>query len=347
MRISRTQLAAAAAGIGAGALAALSLHRTMDLRGRVVLITGGSRGLGLVLARRFAAEGARLVLLARDTAELEGAAEELRAQGADVLPLPCDVRARKQVEDAVARAVTTFGRVDVLVNNAGVIQVGPLEHMTVDDFEEAMAVHVYGPLYAVLAVLPHLRAQGGGRIVNISSFGGKVAVPHLLPYCTSKFGLVGLSDGLRVELRRHGIYVTTVCPGLMRTGSPPNALFKGRHRSEFTWFSLGAATPLASIDAERAAKKIVRACRRGSARLMITPQARAAALLNELAPGLVTRALSLVNALLPEPARDGSTEARRGWESGSPLAPSWLTRLSDAAAEQNNELLARETQATR
>ncbi len=344
MRIAPRHLVAAAAGLGAGALAAMTLRRGLDLRGRVVVITGGSRGLGLVLARRFADEGARLALLARDPVELDRAAQELRAQGADVLPIPCDVRVKEQVDDAVARVVARFGRVDVLVNDAGVIQVGPLEHMTIGDFEDAFAVHVFGPLYGALAVLPHMQAVGGGRIVNISSFGGKVAVPHMLPYCASKFGLVGLSDGLRVELRRRGVLVTTVCPGLMRTGSPPNALFKGRHRAEYAWFSLGAAAPLLSIDAERAARKIVRACRRGQARLIITPPAKVAALVNELAPGLVTRALSLVDALLPAPTADRSPESHRGWESHSTLVPSWLTRLSDLAAEANNELLARETQ---
>lgn len=329
-----------AAGAALGGLALLARRRPLDLRGKVVVITGGSRGLGLVLARAFAAEGARLALLARDPATLDRAAAELRARGAEALPVPCDVRVRAQVEDAVRRVVLTFGGLDVLVNNAGVIQVGPLEHMTVADFEDALAVHVLGPLHTTLAALPHLRASGAGRIVNVTSIGGKVAVPHLLPYTASKFGAVGLSDGLRVELRRHGIRVTTVCPGLMRTGSARNALFKGKHRAEHAWFALGAALPLASIDAERAAAQIVRACRRGDARLIITPQAKVAALVNELVPGLVTRALSLVNRLLPGPAPGRSTEARTGRESASALAPSLLTRLADRAAERNQELLA-------
>ena len=88
----------------------------------------------------------------------------------------------------------------MLVNNAGIIQVGPLEHMTIDDFEEAMATHFWGPLFTILAALPHMRGRGGRRIVNISSIGGKIAVPHLLPYTASKFALTGLSEGLRAEL---------------------------------------------------------------------------------------------------------------------------------------------------
>ncbi|MCO5168954.1 MAG: SDR family oxidoreductase [Planctomycetes bacterium] len=327
-----------AAGLALGGLALLARRRPLDLRGRVVLITGGSRGLGLVLARRFAAAGARLALIARDPLALDRAAAELRAGGAEALPLPCDVRVRDQVEDAVRRVVLAFGRLDVLVNGAGVIQVGPLEHMTPADFEDAMAVHAFGPLHTTLAALPHLRASGAGRVVNITSIGGKVAVPHLLPYTASKFAAVGLSDGLRVELRRQGIRVTTVCPGLMRTGSAPNALFKGRHRAEHAWFALGAALPLVSIDADRAAARIVRACRRGDARLIITPQAKAAALLNELAPGLVTTLLSVVNRLLPRPAPGHSPETHPGHDSASFVAPSWLTRLADRASEENNEL---------
>src|SRR5436309_7591109 len=107
--------------------------------------------------------------------------------------------------------------------------------MTVEDFEETMRVHFWGPLYATLAALPHLRKQDTGRIVNISSIGGRIAVPHLAPYSASKFALAGLSDGLRTELAREGIYVTTVFPGLMRTGSHVNAQFKGKRRAEFTW----------------------------------------------------------------------------------------------------------------
>ena len=103
-----------------------------------------------------------------------------------------------------------------MINNAGVIQVGPVEHMDLDDFGNSLDVHLWGPLYLSLAVLPHMKRRGAGRIVNISSIGGRVAVPHLLPYSVGKFALVGLSDALRVEMRRHGIYVTTVCPSSAR-----------------------------------------------------------------------------------------------------------------------------------
>src|SRR5436309_3156453 len=177
--------------------------------------------------------------------------------------------------------------------------------MTVEDFEEAMRVHFWGPLYATLAALPHLRKRETARIVNISSIGGRIAIPHLVPYSASKFALVGLSNGLQSELAREGIYVTTVCPGLMRTGSHVNARFKGRQREEFTWFALSDALPLASMAGERAARRIVAACRYGEPHLVLTFQAKMATAAATLLPNLTARLLSLAQRLLPAPAVGG------------------------------------------
>ncbi len=306
--------------------------------GASVLITGGSRGLGLALARRFAREGARLTLLARDGDDLERARAELAATGADVLVYECDVGVPDQVESAVRFVREKRGRIDVLVNNAGVIQVGPVETMTPADFKEALDVHTWGPLRLMRAVIPHMKAQGEGRIVNISSIGGLVAVPHLLPYVVSKFALTGLSDGMRSELSNENIQVTTVCPGLMRTGSHVNALFNGKHRREFTWFALSSGTPLSSTSAQRAARRIVEACRRGTSRLIITPQARLLHGLNALAPGLTATLLNTIARLLPAAEGEVNQERHPGWASGTSLVPSLLTRLADKAALRNNEL---------
>lgn len=308
-----------------------------DFRGRVVVITGGSRGLGLVLARIFAAEGARLALLARDAQTLERARGELAARGAEVLVIPCDVGDRPTVEGAIARVVETYGQLDVLINNAGLIKVGPLAEMTADDFGEALAIHFWGPFHTIQAALPIMRRQGGGRIVNIASVGGRIAVPHLAPYSASKFALVGLSDALRSELAQERIHVTTVSPGIMRTGSPPNALFKGKHREEYRWFAIVDSLRVTSIDAGRAARQIVEACRRGDPELTITWQARAAAIANALLPGLTARLTIGANSLLPRADPTAGGDARAGWESGSALAPSILTRLSDEATVANNE----------
>lgn len=336
---SMSKLATVTAGAAGTALAVRAwrgLHG-YDFAQRVAVITGGSRGLGLAIAFELAEAGVRLALVARDEAELERAAQDLRARGAEVLTIPSDVRDERAARDAIERVVSHFGSIDVLVNDAGVIQVGPVENMTVRDFEDAMAVHTYGPLYTMLAAAPHMKQQGGGRVVNIASIGGKVAVPHLMPYCTSKFALVGLSSGMRAELAKDGIIVTTVCPGLMRTGSHLNAEFKGQHHKEFTEFALAGALPIASMDAGRAARQIVAACRRGDAELIITIQARLLALGAALAPGLTTGVFALVARLLPGPI-EGGDELKSGWESETRLAPSLLTRLADRATERYNGL---------
>ena len=204
---------ALALGVAAGIILRRSCRQHWSFRGKTVVVTGGSRGLGLVLAREFAAQGARVALLARSADDLARAEADLRRRGARVMSIPCDIRHQQQVQTALEAIRAEMGSVDVVVNNAGVIQVGPFEQMTVQDFEDALAVHLFGPLHTSLAAIPIMREQGGGRIVNISSIGGKLAMPHLLPYTASKFALTGLSDGLRVELRKDNIFVTTVCPG--------------------------------------------------------------------------------------------------------------------------------------
>lgn len=330
-------LAAAGAGALLAARAFFRQRNAYDFRGKTVLITGGSRGLGLVLAREFAEEGANVAICARDNEELERARRDLAARGANAYAFPCDVTDRAQVEELVEVVERHFGGIDVLVNNAGTIQVGPVEVMTLEDYEQAMNVHFWAPLYATLAVLPEMRRRGEGRIVNISSIGGKISVPHLVPYSASKFALVGLSDGLRAELAEDGIVVTTVCPGLMRTGSPRNATFKGQHRAEYAWFSISDALPVTSIQAERAARQIVAACRRGEAELIITTQAVLAVKFRALFPEATADILALVNRLLPAPGGIGRRRAK-GKESESALAPSLLTALSDSAAVRNNEV---------
>jgi NAD(P)-dependent dehydrogenase (short-subunit alcohol dehydrogenase family) len=328
-----------AAGVGAALVAArlARARHAVSFEDRVVVITGGSRGLGLVLARQFAAEGARVVLLARDLGELERAREDLEARGAQVLTIRCDVRRRADVRAAVDLIVDRWRGIDVLVNTAGVIQVGPLEHMAHEDFENAMATHFWGPLHLMLETVPIMRHRGFGRIVNIASIGGRIAVPHLGPYSASKFALVGLSDAVRAELNRYGVRVTTVAPGLMRTGSPVNAQFKGNHEAEYAWFKVASSIPGVTISAERAAAKIVEACRYGDPELTITPQAKLAAAANVLVPAAVARAMALVSRALPGPGGADGNVLRKGRETKPRAVPSVVTTLTDRAAVANNE----------
>jgi len=306
-------------------------------QGRVVIITGGSRGLGLLMARELKKQGARLALLARNREELMRAKEEL--DGAGVLVITCDVGDRAQVQQAVDIVFQHFGRIDVLVNNAGIIQVGPLEHMSYGDYHQAMNVHFWGALHCTEAVLPHMRRRRSGRIVNIASIGGLIAVPHLAPYSASKFALVGYSNAVRAEVAGDGIRVTTVCPGLMRTGSAVNALMKGRHEAEFAWFASLSSLPLVSIDARRAARRIIAAARRGTPHLTITPQARLASIVDRLMPNAFARMMTMANRMLPGTDRVRGNEAWPGRESRPAQLPRVVTLLGDRAAVRNNELL--------
>jgi NAD(P)-dependent dehydrogenase (short-subunit alcohol dehydrogenase family) len=310
--------------------------RRIDFKDKVVLITGGSRGLGLVLAREFISEGAQIAICARDEGELIRAQDELSRYG-EVLAVPCDISYADEVEQMVEIVRERYGRIDVLVNNAGVIAVGPIESMRIEDFDEAMRTHFWGPLHAILAVLPEMQERRSGRIVNISSIGGKISVPHLVPYSASKFALVGLSEGLRAELKKDGILVSTICPGLMRTGSPRNAEFKGQHRLEYAWFALSDSLPFLSMDVDRAARKIVNACRYGVAEVVLSVPAKFAIAFHGLFPGLTADLMDLENRILPGDGGIGFRRAK-GYDSESSVTLSRITAMTRAAERRNNQI---------
>lgn len=355
-----------ALGIASAVLlrAAYRRFKSIDLQGKNVLISGGSRGLGLEMAREFLKGGARVALLARDADELNRARAELsgsalengsvRSKNAsrpyrssalddaagvgrsNVIVAACDVRDPDSAARAVDKVIAEFGSIDVLANVAGVIDVAPYEHQSDEDFRDSVDTHLWGPMHLIRNVA--WRMKPGSRIVNISSIGGLVSVPHLLPYAVGKFALTGYSEGLHSELSRHGIYVTTVCPGLMRTGSHVKARFKGRHRQEFAWFSASSGSPLASTNSRRAARKIVAACRMGKPFLILTPQAKALHLIHAVAPNTTARLMRLAARLLPDPTGADGDQRLEGWESTSRFAPSLLTRPADRAIDRNNEL---------
>lgn len=328
----------AAVGVAAAGCAyALRRYRRIDFSGKTVLISGASRGLGLELARHFAAQRANVVLMARDQERLTEAARELKTYDIEVSTRQCDVTQPEEARRAIRSVIDEFRSIDVLVNNAGIIQVGPAENMNRDDYADALAVHFWAPLNLTAEVLPYMKGQGSGRIVNITSIGGKVAVPHLAPYVASKFALVGFSEAMRAELVKDGIYVTTVVPGLMRTGSHINAFFKGQHQKEFALFSIANASPLFSIASERAARQIVEACRYGKAELIITPQARLLHLANSIFPNITAEVLGLISRSLPSTRPGEGNALKRGWQSHSFMAPSVLTRTADRVIRRNQE----------
>ncbi|HWB33160.1 MAG TPA: SDR family oxidoreductase [Acidobacteriaceae bacterium] len=314
-------VAGTVATVGTAVLLARALRTKPVPDNAVVLITGGSRGLGLAIASRFAQKPVRLVLASRNRGELERAQGELIAQHPHLAPgnfylVAADLADPSECDRLVREAIAHFGRIDVLVNNAGIMEVGPAELQSADAFERAMRVNFFAALYTTWAALPHLLTQaplpGWSRrasIVNIASIGGKVAVPHMLPYTASKFALVGFSEGLHAELRHKGIRVTTVCPGLMRTGGEAHVKFLGNVEAEQRWFRFAANMPIISVSARHAACRIYSAVASGRTEITISPQAWVLARKAGLMPETMQFAGSLANRyILPQPPMAGSLD---------------------------------------
>ena len=320
-----------ALALGTAAFAAEKIVKrvnALDLHGTRAVVTGGSRGLGFALARELRRHGARVAICARGEEQLFRARAKL---GDDVTAIPCDVADRAQVE----AFIDEVGPVDVLINNAGVIAVGPWQTQTIDDFREMLDIQFWGVVHTTLAVLPSMIERGAGRIANVTSIGGKVSVPWLLPYSSAKFAAVGFSEGLRAELAGTGVKVTTVVPGLMRTGSFLAAYFKGdRAELEYGLFAPLSGTPATTVSAERAARRIVAALRRGDPEITLGMHAKLAARANGVLPGAVAGALSLVSRALPEVQ---GTQRVRGAEIDSPVDDLPVTAPGRRAAERLNQ----------
>ena len=344
--VLKNRLIWSASAVAAAAIAnAVRDRGSFQFRGRCVLITGGSRGLGFLLAQEFARRGARVAIVARDREELWRAARQLRRITRNVLPIAADLMSRKDIEAAVAKVERKFGAVDVLVNNAGIISVGPLDTSTPADYQNSLNTHFWAPYHATMAVLPEMRRRKQGRIVNISSIGGKISVPHLLPYSVGKFALTAFSEGRRAQLLQHKIYVTTVCPGLMRTGSPRNATF---NRGQGVGVGQDPHERADRRHVDRAAERVATlqpvaqlqphsVAQRGEAELVLSTPAKLAVLLNGLFPGATANLMALFNYMLPGPGGIGRN-ARKGKESFSFLSPSLVTVLTERAALRNNQV---------
>ena len=318
----------------------------------VALLLGASRGLGLLMAEELVSRGFVVHACARDADELDRAADRLAAGGSRdagprFVPHVCDVRDAAAVEALVAEVVEADGRLDVAIHVAGVIQVGHVDTVTLGHFHDAIDTMLWGPVHLALAVLPVMRSAGHGRLGVVSSVGGLVAVPRLVPYSVAKFGAVGLAEGLYAELAGTGVTVTAVTPGLMRTGGHVRARFVDDDRADYAWFAPAASLPGLSISAGRAARRIVDGVLAGRPTVELTPLTVVARRVHGLAPATTVRILGVVSRVLPGPSRravdPGSLDAPavEGGVARSRLGSRFVDALSvlgDRAARRNNEL---------
>jgi len=250
------------------------------IKDRVAIVTGASRGIGWHIARLMHARGASVVLAARDEERLNALAAQL---GDRVLVVPCDVADRAQVTALIDKTIERFGRIELLINNAGVGLSGTIADFALDDLEHVFAVNVFGAVACIQGVVPHMRKRRFGHIVNVSSILGKVSVPQTAGYAASKHALQAISDGLRVEEMPHGIAVTTVCPGSTDTEFRDNELHSGS-------VLLNERPRINLMTAERAAELTLRAIDRKSREVILTPFAKFLNVVGGVAP----RALDVI-----------------------------------------------------
>jgi len=253
----------------------------MRIRGKVVLITGASEGIGAACAAAFRRRGARLSLIARDEARLRSVG------GADALVTAGDLTLMETREAAVARTLERFGAIDILINNAGMGLYTPAWSAPVDDARRLFDLNFFAPLAMIQLAAPHMRRQGSGMIVNISSVAGRVVLPWLTLYSASKSALGALTDGLRMELKKDGIHTLTVCPGYVRT--------------DFQKHSLGGQPPpkiarskQLAINAAECAEAIARGVERGARTVMAPRSGWLIVLARSLFPSLVDSQLAAI-----------------------------------------------------
>lgn len=256
----------------------------MSLQGNVTLITGASKGIGAELARQLAARGAKLVLAARNEAQLEAVAAQCRALGAQVVVVRADVALERDCHAIVAGALVAFGRVDTLVNNAGASMWAKFEDLEdLGILERIMRVNYLGAAYCTHHALPHLRAARG-RIVAIASLAGRTGVPTRTGYAASKHAMAGFFDSLRIELAGSGVSVTLVCPGFVATGIRENAA-----GPDGAPIAVSPVRESEVMGVEECARRIVRAIERREREVVMTARGKMGLWLKLLAPSLVDR----------------------------------------------------------
>ncbi|HLT22361.1 MAG TPA: SDR family oxidoreductase [Bacteriovoracaceae bacterium] len=266
---------------------------------KVAFITGGSKGLGLTLAEELINEGCQVAICARDEEDLAKAQKHLEGLGGEVRSYVCDVGNRSEVEWVVNEIIKDFGRIDFVFNNAGIISVGSMESFGEEEYKKSLDIMYWGIVNTTLAVIPEMKKRKNGQIINITSIGGEISVPHLLSYSAAKFAAVGFSKGSAAELRKDNIFVTTIVPGLMRTGSYVNAKFPVDEKEEFKMFSFLSSTPGLTLNPRRAAKKILQATKEKKYYQILGNQNKILVKFTHLFPNLTISLFSYATRLLP------------------------------------------------
>ncbi|HEY6080043.1 MAG TPA: SDR family NAD(P)-dependent oxidoreductase [Polyangiaceae bacterium] len=325
-------------GAALGAISRWMARDTSSLRGKVVVVCGGSRGLGRALARALLDEGAKVAICGRSPKSLEQTRAWLETASGTVLVDVCDLRREAQTRIFLDRVTRELGPIDVLIANAATIDVAPIEALEPADFHAAMQEIFATALNATLTVLPQMQARRRGTLVLISSVGGKLGVPHLAPYTAAKFAQVGFAEALRAEVSKDGVEVLSVMPGLMRTGSHLHASFGGNPERELIWFGASAVAPLLSINADRAARHVLRAIARGDRYLTFTPAARLGIWLHDRAPELWSALFAIAGRLLP------SADGRRDRLAGEAILANSASRLVDLIRKRTVPLAERHGQ---
>lgn len=286
--------------------------------GKVVLVTGAASGLGRALAIAFAREGADLLTVDVDVDGLEGTAAKVRKAGSHCLAWRVDVSNRAEMESLAEQVLSELGRLDVLVNNAGVGVGGELRNIPMDDIEWIMGINLMGEVYGTRLFLPHMIERGEGHIVNVSSLSGLVVLPFHIPYTTTKFGITGFSEALWAEARAHGIGVTLVCPGAIKTRIMENtrlaARSEGQQQMGASWIRL---LEKGGMEPDDAAEKILRAVERKRFLLLLGSEAYLLYYLRRLFPNLMRRTVALLTARVSRDERAG--DGRHGKKGGSTM----------------------------
>jgi len=232
----------------------------VEIKDKVVLITGASAGIGLATARRFAVTGAKVALAARSVEKLNQLADELHGQGHEAIVVPTDMSNKAEVDGLIEAAVRRYGRVDILINNAGQATAGTIADVSIDHYRQIIDLNMFGPLYAMQAVIPQMRQTGGGIIINISSMVSKMHIPGLATYASTKAALNMLSDTARVELVPDNIRVITVYPRMTATDFGKNSLGSRQMRQQQRSNTAGANVVVDSP--EFVAEKILEAAQK-------------------------------------------------------------------------------------